>query len=488
MANKAAYFNYISLTAVINAASIYHATDMITNPFTSAWSSSACFSLTIQSTNFSYLGFLKTLLTGMNIVPNSYNYRYQAMAINLYGFAGSVTLKSNTFSNNYVMIDGCSQVQSLASVPTVNTDITYFSTSGTIYQIKSVVSIMNHPSLLVVGENTFTSNVGVKGVVMIESTMQKQYPVFIIGNVFTKNSGFLYSDALYIRKITTNIYNPSLTEAIHYWSNIYMASNSFTNNIGWAATTEGTVKVYWYSTNTPGSSDYFTNNIYLDHQSLVSNTPSSTDQTSFISLSPSTFTVKQYSLSYGGSYGTITLNMQQAVFLSNTFTSNYGGLNGAIISIEGFPYFAFTSSVFSYNGNNIPDFTQLYSPIVNNVQSSSTVSGLFKSLTLTDTVLSSYTYKMKAILKIEIANTMTFSSLSFTNNWIIGAGTTLTVSHSILIANWYKSFAWTDWVFTQNKGISNDPILTSSTNLVNFSSITKGMTKPLINFERYFWT
>ena len=98
--------------------------------------------------------------------------------------------------------------------------------------------------------------------------------------------------------------------------------------------------------------------------------------------------------------------MQQAVFLSNTFTSNYGGLNGAIISIEGFPYFAFTSSVFSYNGNNIPDFTQLYSPIVNNVQSSSTVSGLFKSLTLTDTVLSSYTYKMKAILKIEIANTI----------------------------------------------------------------------------------
>lgn len=152
----------------------------------------------------------------MNVVPNSYNYRYQAMAINLYGFAGSVTLKSNTFSNNYVMIDGCSQVQSLASVPTVNTDITYLSTSGTIYQIKSVVSIMNHPSLLVVGENTFTSNVGVKGVVMIESTMQKQYPVFIIGNVFTKNSGFLYSDALYIRKITTNIYNPSLTEATHY--------------------------------------------------------------------------------------------------------------------------------------------------------------------------------------------------------------------------------------------------------------------------------
>ena len=461
---------------------------MTSNPFSSSWSSSSWFSLSVQSSTFSYLGFLKTLMTGMNVVPNSYNYRYQAMAINLYGFGGSITLNFNTFSNNYVMIDGWSQVQSLASVPTVNTYITYLSTSGTIYQIKSIISIMSHPYLLVIGENTFTSNVGVKGVVMLESTMQKQYPIFIIGNTFTKNSGFLYSDALYIRKITTNIYNPSLTDTTHYWSNIYMASNSFTNNIGWAATTEGTVKVYWYSTNTPGSSDYYTNSIYLDHQSLVSNTPSSTDQTSFISLSPSSFTTKQYTLTYGGTYGTITFNMQKALFTSNTFTSNYGGYKGAIISIEGFPYFDFTSSVFSSNGNNIPDFMQLYSPIVNNVQSSNTVSGQFKSLTLTDTVLSSYTYKMKAILNIEISNTMTFSSLSFTNNWVIGAGASFTVSHSILIANWYKSFTWTDCIFTQNKGISNDPILTSAINLVDFSSITKGMTKPLINFERYFWT
>lgn len=36
MADKKAYFNYISLTAVIKAATVYHGTDMATNPFSSA--------------------------------------------------------------------------------------------------------------------------------------------------------------------------------------------------------------------------------------------------------------------------------------------------------------------------------------------------------------------------------------------------------------------------------------------------------------------
>lgn len=103
---------------------------------------------------------------------------------------------------------------------------------------------MNHPRLIVLGENTFTYNVGTKGIIILESTKQKSYPIFIIGNTFTANSGFMYSDALYIRKRNDDIYNPDLTSSSHYCSGLYLGSNTFTNNIGCSSRTENTVKMY----------------------------------------------------------------------------------------------------------------------------------------------------------------------------------------------------------------------------------------------------
>ena len=91
---------------------------------------------------------------------------------------------------------------------------------------------MSHSRLILLGENTFTDNVGTKGIVMLEKTKQKQYPIFIIGNTFTTNSGFLYSDTLYIRTMNDNVYNPNLVQAQHFCAGIYMASNTFTNNVG----------------------------------------------------------------------------------------------------------------------------------------------------------------------------------------------------------------------------------------------------------------
>ena len=229
--NKQAYFNYITLSTMKAWADVYHGTDITTNPFSTTCSSTDCFSLTIQSSTFKYLGAYKELLTGMNVVPEAYQ-RFQAMALNLISFNGDIVLKSNTFQNNYVMIDGCNQVDMLSAVPPANANIEYLGATSSLYQIKSVVSIMNHPRLIVLGENIFTENVSVKGAVVIESTKQKQYPMIIVGNQFTRNSGFLYSDALYIRKKNDLIFNADLTQSTHYCAGIYFTSNTFTNNVG----------------------------------------------------------------------------------------------------------------------------------------------------------------------------------------------------------------------------------------------------------------
>ena len=338
------------------------------------------------------------------------------------------------------------------------------------------------------GENRFTQNVGLKGVVFIEITKQKTYPLMIIGNTFTSNSGFLYSDALYIRKITDNVNNPDLTQATHFCGGIYMASNTFTQNIGCKETTRGSVLAYCYSSTSPGSNDFYTQDEYLDHQALTGKDSELADKVKFFrTVDFSSYSTNNYVYSYGGSFGTITYNMEQVMVTSNSFTSNYGGNEGAIFSLEGFPYIRVASNTFTNNGNNIPDFQSLYSTIVNQVQSSSAVTNLFKDTIVDDVYLSYYSYKMETILNIDMTNTITLENLSFNNNWVIDIQTSKTTSHSIRVRNMYKSFNCLNCLFTNNKGISNDQILTSAPNTVNFSFLKKGMQSPLINFANYFF-
>jgi hypothetical protein len=485
--DRQAYFNYKSLTIVNKHADIYHATAMTINPFETTCTTNDWFMLSIQSSTFTLLSDQKELLTGGHVVPDGYQ-RYQAMAVNLVGFNGDVTLKGNTFTNNYVMIDGCVNANTITSPAPTNTNIEYLSTTATLYQIKSLISIMSHPKLIVLGENVFTANVGMKGIVMLESTKQKTHPIFIIGNTFTSNSGFFYADALYIRKINDIIYNPDLVQSNHYWAGLYIASNTFTNNIGCQQSTRGSLLAYWYSSTDPTTDDFYTHNVYMDHQDVTSKEPVETDKIKFLStVNPSGFTTNTYSLSYGGAYGIISFNMEKVEIFSNSFTSNYGGKDGAVLMLQGFPYMDIQSWTFQYNGNNIPDFTFIYSTITSKVQSSNSTLGLFSLNSITDTYLSSYSYKMIGILSIDMVNQLTLTNLNFINNWIIDQGATVTVSHAIRIVNMYKSFLCTNWQFTQNKGISNDPVLKLAANNINFDSLSLGINRPLLNFQNFFF-
>jgi hypothetical protein len=162
----------------------YHGVLVATNPYSAACGSADCFSLTIQNCEFKYFGIYKTLLTSLFVSPPTF--RYQGSVLNLVNFAGDVTLKSNTFTYNYAMIDGCSPTESLPSSPTENNDYIYLPVNGTIYQLKAVISIIEHPRTIIIGDNTFEQNAGVKGIILLESSKQKTYPIYIINNSFTK--------------------------------------------------------------------------------------------------------------------------------------------------------------------------------------------------------------------------------------------------------------------------------------------------------------
>jgi hypothetical protein len=77
----------------------------------------------------------------------------------------------------------------------------------------------------------------------------------------------------------------------------------------------------------------------MDHQDVTSKEPVETDKIKFLStVNPSGFTTNTYSLSYGGAYGIISFNMEKVEIFSNSFTSNYGGKDGAVLMLQGFPY------------------------------------------------------------------------------------------------------------------------------------------------------
>ena len=487
LTQKQEYFNYMSIKIVNTMADIYHSVGLLQTPFTISCPLSNWSSLIIEGSTFQYLGDKKELLKGTHIVPPSFQ-RYQGMALNLVNFPGEVILKGNTFKNNYVMIDGCSYVSSLISPPTPNVDIVYINATATLYQLKTVVSIMNHPQLLVIGENIFTENVGMKGIMTIEIQKQKEFPLLIIGNTFTSNSGFLFSDALYIKKITENIYDPNIVQSSHFCNGIYMVSNTFTNNIGCKETSRGSVIAYCQSTVAPGSAGFYEKDDYLDHQKLTGKDSDLADKVKFLSIvNFEGYSTNNYVYTYGGAYGTITYNMEQVLISTNSFTSNYGGKGGAILTMEAFPYMKIENCNFENNGNNIPDLTLLYSSISKYVESSPSTTGLFRLNIVSDSFLTSYGNKMISILSIDMVNSLSLSNLNFINNWVIDHGTAEVVAHSLKLRSIYKKFNCLNCQFIDNKGISNDPVLTTSPNTVDFSSLRLGIQRPVLNFENFFF-
>lgn len=170
-------------------------------------------------------------------------------------------------------------------------------------------------------------------------------------------------------------------------------------------------------------------------------TTNETDQLKFLNtVNISSYADANYTLVYGGSYGTIVFNMQKTKVYNNTFTKNYAGLNGAILSLEGFPYVEVNSTSFTYNGNNIPDFVTRYSTIELLVQLEPSIVELFRDVEITDEYLAAYNDKMSTILNIDMTNLLTLTGLTFQYNWVIDQGATGVASHTMIVKNIYKSF------------------------------------------------
>ena len=70
----------------------------------------------------------------------------------------------------------------------------------TVYQIKSVISIVNHKGTVDLITNKFSKNTGTKGIIYLDMKHRtNKRRVFVYGNTFTENAGYIDGSVIFIR-------------------------------------------------------------------------------------------------------------------------------------------------------------------------------------------------------------------------------------------------------------------------------------------------
>lgn len=213
----------------------------MTNPLTTCSTTSPCQSISIATTTFTNFGNAKTALTAPLAVSASGKMQYTGLVLDLDGFAGSVSITDSVFTGLGPLYSTCSVANAMQSSPSVGTD--KYSKYGTksLYQIKSVISIVNHDYTVDIVGNTFTECSGTKGSIYLDLNHKSAIRRLLLkGNNFVRNSGYLEASAVYIRArgpSTTSVYtripSPSTSAFANYFCSGYLIDNNlFKNNIG----------------------------------------------------------------------------------------------------------------------------------------------------------------------------------------------------------------------------------------------------------------
>lgn len=146
-----------------------------------------CFSLSITNSNFNNFGQAKTQSSSPILVDPSYNLQYNGLVLDLDSFKGFVYLYKNTFTANVVAYSSCDVAEYFDSnTITWTSQSDSYSNYGskTKFQLKAVISIVNHNRKILMSNNTFSRNTGTKGIVYLDILPLSTYGVAIDSNIF----------------------------------------------------------------------------------------------------------------------------------------------------------------------------------------------------------------------------------------------------------------------------------------------------------------
>lgn len=124
------------------------------------------------------------------------------MILDLDAFEGSITISNNNFNGIGPKYATCAVAATMDTGPTYNSATDSYASYGpkTKYQIKSLISIVNHKYTVDIVGNTFTSNSGTKGIIYLDMKHKTNIRrVLLMNNQFTANSGYYEGSVIFIR-------------------------------------------------------------------------------------------------------------------------------------------------------------------------------------------------------------------------------------------------------------------------------------------------
>ena len=131
--------------------------DNVNNPYTDCVTTQTCFSIQIESSTFTNINYQRTGSEYPHQVNSTYKLKYRGHILDLDAFAGSVQVSSSTFSNSKAGYSKCTAAQYLND-NNLSGFTDKYSSFGTksVFQIKSLISIVNHKKSVYLYSNTFT--------------------------------------------------------------------------------------------------------------------------------------------------------------------------------------------------------------------------------------------------------------------------------------------------------------------------------------------
>ena len=172
------------------------------------------------------------------LVDPNYKMLYTGLIIDIDGFQGPVTILDSQFMGNALKYATCDIATyfDLNSVPLTYTDNYANMGVKSKFQMKSVVTIVNHVHDVYMSGNTFTSNAATKGIVYLDMLPATTRAVALTNNTFTQNAAYLDASAVFVRaraKPSTPISSTVVTTADSlFCTGFLFHSNYFSHNGG----------------------------------------------------------------------------------------------------------------------------------------------------------------------------------------------------------------------------------------------------------------
>ncbi|TNV88247.1 hypothetical protein FGO68_gene13755 [Halteria grandinella] len=410
----------------------------MTSPFSGCTETAPCSSIVLDTNTFSSINKLATLQTAPVTVNAAGKLQYMGIILDLDNFPGSVSLTGNTFTSIGPRYSTCTIARQMDTNPVYSAAADEYPSYGVKdkYQIKSLISLVNHKYTADFISNTFLKCAGTKGIIYLDMKHKTNVRrAFFYQNTFTQNSGYYESSVIFIRARgpveggsvytrvpydTGNANAPTITMGAgvdaetptnYYCSGYHFEDNLFQQNIGCTMQGGGVIKFECVDYGETSS---------LGNDKIIPTSLTSAVLANYQKINHANHNTRYESVAnqptVAGAAIPVDLNM--VTFKSNEFNQNFGTGGLGLVDIKGAPRVQLLLEKYTKNGDSVKEAiasSKLGLTVVTEDATDMTIQNGFNNAG------SSYgaAKLMKSLINIERSSQLVVNGLDISWNWMI---------------------------------------------------------------------